>query len=85
MATEKPPEVLTMMEILEEAILREKDAYDYYQHAATVAIKPSAKKVLLSLADREKGHMAEICALLTEVKAQMEIDRAITGGANPLC
>lgn len=85
MATPKTSEVLTMIEILEEAILREKDAYDYYQHAATVAVRPSAKKVLLSLADREKDHMEEICALLTELKAQMEIDRAITGGANPLC
>lgn len=81
----KTSEALTMMEILEEAIQREKDSYDYYHHAATVAVKPSAKKMFLSLAEREKDHMSELCDHLTELKAQMEIDRAITGGANPIC
>ncbi len=85
MATYRTPEVLTMIEILEEAIQREKDSYDYYHHAAAVAVKPSAKKMFLSLAEREKDHITELCAHLMELKAQMEIDRAITGGANPLC
>ena len=85
MVTYKTPEALTMMEILEEAIQREKDSYDYYHRAATVAVKPAAKKMFLSLAERENDHINELCVHLMELKAQMEIDRAITGGANPLC
>jgi hypothetical protein len=36
--------------------------------------------MLLSLAEWEKGHIEELTNHVMELKAQMEIDRAITGG-----
>lgn len=85
MVRKKDPKEMTLVEILEDAIHRENDAYDYYTNAASAAVDPSAKKMFLSLAEREKEHVMEICDMLTQIRAQMEVDRAITGGANPLC
>lgn len=70
----------TMMDILMEAIKREQDSYDYYYRAALQAAKPATRKMLLNLAEWEKGHIDELTNHVMELKAQMEIDRAITGG-----
>lgn len=70
----------TMMEILIEAIKREQESYDYYYRAALQAAKPATRKMLLCLAEWEKGHIDELTNHVIELKAQMEIDRAITGG-----
>lgn len=70
----------TMMEVLMEAIKREQESYDYYSWAASQAVKPATRKMLLSLAEWEKGHIDELTNHVMELKAQMEIDRAITGG-----
>lgn len=70
----------TMMEILIEAIKREQESYDYYYRAALQAAKPATRKMLLCLAEWEKGHIDELTNHVVELKAQMEIDRAITGG-----
>ena len=70
----------TMMEILMEAIKREQESYDYYYRAALQAAKPATRTMLLNLADWEKGHIEELTNHVMELKAQMEIDRAITGG-----
>lgn len=74
------PEPVTLMEVLMEAIKREQESYDYYYRAALQAARPATRKMLLSLADWEKGHINEITNHVMELKAQMEIDRAITGG-----
>ncbi|KAB2835244.1 MAG: hypothetical protein F9K48_04655, partial [Candidatus Brocadia sp.] len=70
----------TMMEILMEAIKREQESYDYYYRAALQTAKPATRKILLTLAEWEKGHIDELTNHVMELKAQMEIDRAITGG-----
>lgn len=74
------PEPSTMMEILMEAIKREQESYDYYYRAALQAAKPATRKMLLTLAEWEKGHIEELTHHVMELKAQTEIDRAITGG-----
>ncbi|TLD41278.1 MAG: hypothetical protein JETT_2482 [Candidatus Jettenia ecosi] len=70
----------SMMEILMEAIKREQESYDYYYRAALQAAKPATRKLLLNLAGWEKGHIEELTNHVMELKAQMEIDRAMTGG-----
>ncbi|MDN3511549.1 MAG: hypothetical protein NG784_09640 [Candidatus Jettenia sp.] len=70
----------SIMEILMEAIKREQESYDYYYRAALQAAKPATRKLLLNLADWEKGHIEELTNHVMELKAQMEIDRAMTGG-----
>ncbi len=70
-----------IMEILMEAIKREQESYDYYYRASLQAAKPATRKMLLCLAEWEKGHIEEITNHVMELKAQKEIDRAITGGS----
>lgn len=69
----------TIMEILLEAIKREQDSYDYYYQAALKASRPATRKMLLKLAEWEKSHIDELTNHVMELKAQMEIERAITG------
>ncbi|MGQ3683828.1 MAG: hypothetical protein ACUBOA_02235 [Candidatus Loosdrechtia sp.] len=73
-------EPATIMEILMEAIKREQESYDYYYRAALQATKPATRKMLLKLAEWEKEHVSELSNHIMEIKAQMEIDRAMTGG-----
>ncbi|MFO0793737.1 MAG: hypothetical protein U0586_06715 [Candidatus Brocadiaceae bacterium] len=73
-------EPLSMMEILMEAIKREQESYAYYYRAALQASKPATRKMLLTLAEWESCHIEELTNHVLELKAQMEIDRAITGG-----
>ncbi|MCF6158806.1 MAG: hypothetical protein E3K32_09585 [wastewater metagenome] len=80
MKVDKTSEPSTIMEILMEAIKREQESYDYYYRAALQATKPATRKILLNLAEWEKGHIQELTNHVMELKAQMEIDRAITGG-----
>jgi len=70
----------SIIEILMEAIKREQESYDYYYRAALMATKPSTQKLLYNLANWEKEHIEELSHHLLELKAQKEIDRAITGG-----
>ena len=70
----------SIMEVLLEAIKREQESYDYYYRAALQAAKPATRKMLLTLAEWENGHIEELTNHVMELKAQMEIDRAITGG-----
>ncbi|HHT9110663.1 MAG TPA: hypothetical protein ACFYDZ_05820 [Candidatus Brocadiaceae bacterium] len=70
----------SIMEVLLEAIKREQESYDYYYRAALQAAKPATRKMLLTLAEWENGHIEELTNHVLELKAQMEIDRAITGG-----
>lgn len=73
-------EPCSMLEVLMEAIKREQESYDYYYRAALQAAKPATRKMLLNLAEWEKGHIDELTNHVMELKAQIEIDRAITGG-----
>jgi rubrerythrin len=75
------PEARTLVQILEEAIERERDSYDYYADAARQSGKPSVKRMFLHLAEMEKGHFAELNRQLDYVKAQIIVDSAITGGS----
>lgn len=71
-------ETLSLSEILKEAIQREHDSYDYYHKAASVAVRPAAKKMFLHLAELEKGHANELTRHLTDLEAQNHIDKALT-------
>lgn len=76
----KTSEPCSIMEVLMEAIKREQESYDYYYRASLQAAKPATRKMLLSLAEWEKGHIDELTNHVMELKAQMEVDRAMTGG-----
>ncbi len=80
MKIDRAPEPVSIMDVLMEAIKREQESYDYYYCAALQATKPATRKMLLCLAEWEKGHIEELSNHVMELKAQMEIDRAITGG-----
>jgi len=80
MKNEQSLQSCTIMEILMEAIKREQESYDYYYRASLQATKPATRRMLLNLAEWEKEHIEELTNHVMEVKAQMEIDRAITGG-----
>ena len=80
MQIEKTAQPGSMMEILTEAIKKEQESYDYYYRAASQAAKPATRKMLLNLAGWEKGHIEELENHIKELKAQMEADRAMTGG-----
>lgn len=75
--TSKPNSI---MDVLMEAIKREQESYDFYYRAALEAAKPATRKMLLCLAEWEKGHIEELTNHVMDLKAQKEIDRAITGG-----
>lgn len=75
--TSKPNSI---MDVLMEAIKREQESYDFYYRAALEATKPATRKMLLCLAEWEKGHIEELTNHVMDLKAQKEIDRAITGG-----
>lgn len=71
----------TLVQILEEAIKKEHDSYEYYSTAAKQPGKPTIKNMLLNLAEMEKGHITELNKILVEIKAQTIVDSAITGGS----
>jgi rubrerythrin len=73
-------EFKNIFEALEAAITREVDAYNYYSKAAEEAGNIALKELFLSLAAREKEHEWELKERLSNLKVQMEIDRAMTGG-----
>lgn len=81
MTKRETPETRTLVQILEEAIAREHDSYEYYAKAARHSGKPAVKRMFLHLAEMEKGHFAELNKQLDYVKAQIIVDSAITGGS----
>ena len=80
MKINKTSEPCSIMEVLMEAIKREQESYDYYYRASLQAAKPATRKMLLNLAEWEKGHIDELTNHVLELKAQMDADRAMTGG-----
>lgn len=72
-------ELTTMREILEMAMKRESDSYNFYLTAAERAQTQAEKRMFLALAEEEQGHRDSLAHQLEEVMAQLEIDRAITG------
>lgn len=81
MTKRETPETRTLVQILEEAIAREHDSYEYYAKAARHSGKPAVKRMFLHLAEMEKGHFAELNQQLDYVRAQIIVDSAITGGS----
>lgn len=69
---------ISLVEILKEAIQKEHESCDYYHKAASVAIKPTSKNMFRRLADMEKGHASELTKHLSDLEAQVHIDKAIT-------
>lgn len=72
------PDKLSIIEILENAIKKEHESCDFYHNAASSALKPSAKKMFLKLAEMEMGHADELKRHLLDVEAQLLIDKALT-------
>ncbi|MCC7202200.1 MAG: rubrerythrin [Nitrospirae bacterium] len=71
-------ESVTLIDIVREAIQKEIDSYNYYYNAASVAVKPAAKRMFLKLAAMEEGHAAELGKHLSDLEAQLHIDKAIS-------
>lgn len=69
----------SLIETLETAIKREEESNKFYLDAAALAALPNQKKLLLRLADEELCHRENLIRLLQAIKAQTEIDRAISG------
>ncbi len=76
----KTREVRTIVQILEEAVKKEYESYEYYSNAAKHSGRPAVEKMFLKLAEMEKGHVAELNKHLAETKAQIMLESAITGG-----
>ncbi len=72
-------ENITLIDIVKEAIQKEIASYNYYYKAASMAGKPTAKRMFLKLAKMEEGHASELGKQLSDLEAQVHIDRAITG------
>ena len=81
MTKRETPETRTLVQILEEAIAKEHDSYEYYAKAASQSGKPAVKRMFLHLAEMEKEHFTELNRQLDYVKAQIIVDSAITGGS----
>ncbi|MBI5192066.1 MAG: hypothetical protein HZA08_01335 [Nitrospirae bacterium] len=69
---------LSIIEILEEAIKKEHASCEFYNNAASSALKPSSKKMFHKLAEMEMGHANELKRHLLDVEAQLLIDKALT-------
>ncbi len=69
---------MALIDIVREAIQKEIDSYNYYYRAASIAVKPTAKRMFLKLAEMEEGHASELGKQLSDLEAQTHIDKAIT-------
>lgn len=69
---------LSMEEIIENAILKEIEAYNYYISAARCVGNEEIKSLLLALATIEEGHKSQLEACLNELKINKEISAAIS-------
>ncbi|MBN2355949.1 hypothetical protein JXO59_07535 [candidate division KSB1 bacterium] len=77
--TQKEFEELTSMrEILQIAIKREEEAYHFYIRARQVARTPVEVEMFTKLAEQESQHKKALEDQLTEIDAQLEIDRALS-------
>ncbi|MHC4183023.1 MAG: ferritin family protein [Planctomycetota bacterium] len=81
MAKVETQEERTIVQILEEAVKKEYESYEYYLNAARHSGRPAVKKMFLKLAEMEKGHMADLNKHLADTKAQIMVESAITGGS----
>lgn len=78
MTDNKSNEIISLFEILNDAINKEHDSCDYYHKAATGTVKPAVKKMFLKLAEMERGHAIELTKQLSDLEAQTFIDKALT-------
>ncbi len=69
---------MALIDIVREAIQKEIDSYNYYYKAASISVKPAAKRMFLRLAAMEEGHASELGKQLSDLEAQSHIDKAIT-------
>ncbi|MBI5756864.1 MAG: rubrerythrin [Nitrospirae bacterium] len=69
---------ITLLDIIKEAIKKEHESHDYYFRAASVAVRPAAKNMFLKLAEMEKGHAGELMRHLSDLEAQIQVDKALT-------
>ncbi len=71
-------ESTALIDIVREAIQKEIESYNYYYKAASIAVKPAAKRMFLKLAAMEEGHATELGRHLSDLEAQSHIDKAMT-------
>ena len=79
MKKKKTVKINSVVEILNDAIVREVESFTYYADSAKQAEDPIIKKLFLQLAQIEEGHRIQLEGKLKEVLAQIEIDQAMTG------
>lgn len=69
----------SLIETLETGIKREQESNSFYMAAAAKAATPGQRSLLMQLAEEELRHRDNLERLLQAARAQLEIDRAITG------
>lgn len=68
---------LSMEEIIENAIIKEIESYNYYMSAARYVGKQEIRSLLTALASIEEGHKNQLEACLNELRINKEIGAAI--------
>jgi len=71
-------ELNSMKEILRIAIGREEEAYHFYIHARQCARTPAEAEMFTRLAAQEAQHKKALEDQLSEINAQLDIDRALS-------
>jgi rubrerythrin len=79
MKKKEPVKFNSVVEILNDAIVREVESFSYYTDSAKQTEDPRIKKLFLQLAQIEEGHKIQLEGKLKDVLAQIEIDQAMTG------
>ena len=67
------PEYKTLVDILQDAVDKERDAERYYLEAAGVAQDEKVKRFLVELAEMEKEHAVRLGQMLDQIRADQTV------------
>ena len=67
------PEYKTLVDILQDAVDKERDAERYYLEAADVAQDEKVKRFLVELAEMEKEHAVRLGQMLDQIRADQTV------------
>jgi len=67
------PEYSALMDIIQDALDKEKDAWNFYREAAEMAQTPDIKTFLLELAEMEKEHAELLSRKLESLKSDQTV------------
>ncbi len=78
MTQQEYQELISMREILQMAIHREEESYQFYLRARQCARTPAEAEMFNKLAAQEIQHKKTLEDQLAEIDAQLDIDRALS-------